>query len=132
MPREFSRSRRVEEEIQRIVAEILRQRVRDPRLQRVIITDVRVSRDLSVARLYFSVMPVPGDALDPAMLATSLEKASGFIRRELAQALKVRAVPELRFSVDDGLDQARRLDQLIDEAVGRPSADASDDTPPER
>lgn len=113
MGREFQRSRRVEEQIQRLLAEALRLHVRDPRVGDVVITAVQVSRDLAVARVAY--VPLSGAA--PAQdLQAGLERAAGFLRSYLARELNTRTVPELRFHYDELSEQARRLDALIDQA----------------
>ena len=114
MPRDFPRSRRVEDQVQRILSEVLRADVRDPRLQGVIITAVDVSRDLSVAWVYFSSLE---ENLEPAEILEALDSAMGFLRGQLASQLTVRQVPELRFRHDDSLQRGSAMDRLIDEAV---------------
>lgn len=131
MPREFTRGRRVEEQIQRIVSDLLRAEIRDPRLRQLIITNVSVSRDLGVAWIYYTVLTTglegaTGDTggadASQSDITDALERARGFIRRRLAQELQVRAVPEVRFRPDIAHEQARRLDELIDQAGTVPRA----------
>ncbi|MBM4197333.1 MAG: 30S ribosome-binding factor RbfA [Gammaproteobacteria bacterium] len=114
MPREFHRSRRVEDAIQRILSEALGGHVRDPRLSGVAITHVSASRDLSVARIYYSTLAgePPGPEVQPAF-----EAASGFLRGIVARELQLRQVPELRFFADQALERARTLEKLIDKAI---------------
>lgn len=113
MPREFPRSRRIEEQILRVLAEVLRS-ARDPRLKQAVVTSVRVSRDLSVAWIYVN-------SLDPQQDRASLEQgfasASGFLRSALARQLTVRQAPELRFRYDDTSERAATMDALIDSAL---------------
>jgi ribosome-binding factor A len=116
VPKEFPRSRRVEEQIQRVLGDAIRARARDPRLRGVILTDVRVSRDLSVARVYYSVLHPTSRVTDPQ---PGLDAATGFLRSVLARELQVRHVPELRFLPDEVARRGAELDRLIDEAVGR-------------
>jgi ribosome-binding factor A len=116
MPREFPRSRRVEEAIQRALSEALAGKVRDPRLAGVVVTDVRVSRDISVARVYYTLLT--GEKPTPAVGA-GLQAAAGFLRSVLARELRVRHVPELRFQEDEALARGRSLEQLIDDVVRR-------------
>ncbi|GMW08215.1 MAG: 30S ribosome-binding factor RbfA [Gammaproteobacteria bacterium] len=126
MPREFPRSRRLEEAIQRILGEALSGTVRDPRLRGVVITDVQVSRDLGVARVFFTLLS--GESVTPE-LGVALQSANGFLRSSLAKELRIRRVPELRFSVDEALTQSRSLEALIDgvtaDEEARRSADAA-------
>ena len=114
MPREFPRSRRVEEAIQRILSQALSGKARDPRLEGVIITDVSVSRDLSVAKVYYTLLS--GEPAN-ADLETAFRSATGFLRSSLARELRVRQVPELRFFPDDALERSRSLEDLIDKAM---------------
>ena len=97
----------------------------DPRFDLVSITDVRVSRDLSVADVYVSSLSADSDA-DRVGLVDALRNAAGFIRSEVAQRLGMRRTPRLRFHYDDLLESGPRLEALIDEAVAR---GARGDTP---
>jgi ribosome-binding factor A len=114
MPREFPRSRRLEEAIQRILSEVLAGRARDPRLSGVTVTDVSVTRDLGVARVYYTLLS--GEPPGPEM-AEALSSAAGFLRTAVARELRVRQVPELRFYPDQALLRARSLEALIERAV---------------
>jgi len=114
MPREFSRYQRLASQILRTLSELLRFEVKDPRLQRMSLTSVDLSRDLSVARVYFSMLD-PRD--DPAEVLEGLQRATGFLRSKLGRALKVRVVPELRFAHDDSAEQGAKIDELIDHAL---------------
>lgn len=114
MPRDFPRSRRIEDQIQRILSDELRTSVRDPRLSGAIITAVDVSRDLSVAWVYFSSLQTDRD---PESIQDAFASAMGFLRSQLARQLTVRQVPELRFKYDDSQQRGADLDKLIDEAV---------------
>lgn len=115
MAQEFSRALRVGEQIRRELAEEIR-KLKDPRIGMVTITDVEVSKDLSVARVYYSVL---GE--DDVITSTQkgLDRAAGFLRRELGHAMRLRVVPELRFHYDDTELKGNRLDRLIDEAINR-------------
>lgn len=114
MPRDFPRSRRVEEQIQRVLGEVIRVEARDPRLAGAVVTAVRVSRDLSVAWVYVSSLEPEHEA---AAIVDAFERAAGFLRSALAGELTVRQVPELRFRYDDVEQRAEALEQLIDAAV---------------
>lgn len=125
MPRDFPRSRRIEDQIQRILSDLLRTEVRDPRLSHVIITAVRVSKDLSVAWVYYTVLQSDGEA----DLGSAFDSALGFLRGRLARDLTVRRVPELRFEPDETQTRARELDELIASAVARDRAGRKDEDP---
>ena len=114
MPREFSRSQRLGTQILRSLSELLRFETKDPRLEGVSLTSVDLSRDLSIARVYFSLLN-PDDSPEPALEA--LGKASGFLRGKLGSAISVRHIPELRFIHDDSAAESDRISQLIDRAL---------------
>jgi ribosome-binding factor A len=114
MPREFSRNQRLGAQILRTLSELLRFETKDPRLQGVSLTSVDLSRDLSVARVYFSLMN-PDDSAEAAL--EGLQKAGGFLRGKLGGALKVRHIPELRFIHDDSAEQSVKISELIDGAL---------------
>jgi ribosome-binding factor A len=97
------------QEIRARLAEILRERVGDPRLEGVSISEVRVAPDASFARIFWGSL---GDA-DAA--AEALEKAKPYIRRCLAGELRVRRVPELDFRRDETPDRARRVEGVLRE-----------------
>ena len=124
MSRDFPRSRRIEDQIQRLLSDIVRNDVRDPRLSRAIITAVRVSRDLSVAWVYYSVLQVDGET---ESLDEAFKSAAGFMRSRLAKDLTVRRVPELRFELDETGANARAMDQLIEDATSADRKLARDD-----
>jgi ribosome-binding factor A len=131
MPREFHRSRRIEEQIQRLLAELLRREVKDPRVGSVTITAVEVSRDLSHAKVHF----LPFGARRPAdEVGEALKSAAGFLRAHLRKHLKLRQVPELNFVLDETIDRAARLSSLISAAVASDTARAANreaaDEPP--
>jgi ribosome-binding factor A len=113
MPREFPRSRRVEEQIQRILSDVIRTHARDPRLSHAIVTGVSVSRDLSVAWIYVSSLD---DCCSVEDLEAAFGAAAGFLRSQLARELSVRQVPELRFRVDETTARGQAMDRLLAEA----------------
>ncbi len=114
MPREYSRNQRLGTEVMRTLSELLRFEIKDPRLKNVTLTGVDLSRDLSVARVYFSLLD-PADSPEPVLEA--LKRATGFLRTRLARALKIRHVPELRFAHDDSAEESVRISQLIENAL---------------
>lgn len=114
MPREFSRNQRLGAQILRTLSELLRFETKDPRLQGVSLISVELSKDLSVARIYFSLFN-PED--DPNPVIEGLDRACGFLRTKLSRSLKVRRVPELRFVHDDSAEQSAKISKLIDRAL---------------
>jgi ribosome-binding factor A len=115
MPREFSRNQRLGAQMLRTLSELLRFETKDPGLADVSLTAVDLSRDLSVARIYFSMLK-PDEDPQPAL--DGLERASGFLRSKLGSALMVRYVPELRFVHDDSIAHGAEISRLIDDALG--------------
>ena len=118
MPREFSRNQRLGNQVLRTLNELLRFETKDPRLEGVSITAVDLSRDLSVAQVYYGLLDPNGDA---APVQDGLEKAAGFLRGKLGQAIKVRHVPELRFEHDDSAAEGQRISDLIEDALSSDS-----------
>ena len=118
MPRDFSRHQRLGAELQRKLSELLRFESKDPGIADVSLTTVELSRDLSVAKVYFSLLN-PDDDPEPALQA--LQRASGFLRRKLGSLLTVRHVPELRFVHDDSIAHGANISRLIDEATATDS-----------
>jgi len=123
MPKEFSRGRRVGEQLQRELAKLLQFEVKDPRISGVTVQAVQPSKDLAVAKVFYTVM---GDK-DLAEVQQGLEKSAGFLRRELAQRLIMRHVPSLIFKYDDSVVRGASLSQLIDEAVATDRARHDED-----
>jgi ribosome-binding factor A len=111
--KEYSRSERVADQIQREVAEIISQELEDPRIGRVTVSGSSLSKDLSNATLYVT-LPADGDV---KRALEGLNRASGFVRRRLGQRVRMRYVPRLRFAHDATLDRATRVGELIDAAV---------------
>jgi ribosome-binding factor A len=108
------RRARIEDQIQRELAEIIRLELRDPRIGLVTLTGVELSRDQSHAKVFFTVLggeSSSGEALE------GLQRAAGFVRTNLAHRLSTRSVPELHFSYDESIERGARLSRLIDEAV---------------
>jgi ribosome-binding factor A len=112
MPREFPRARRVGEQIQRELAELVRDELNDPRVHGITITGVDCSRDLSHARVHFSMLE--GDA---AEIRRVLEGAAGMLRFALRERVRMRSVPMLSFHYDDSLARGAKLHALIDRAL---------------
>ena len=112
--REFSRRDRLGAQIQRELAVLVRDELKDPRLGMVTIQEVRVDRDISHAKVFFTLL---GGALEPVEARRQLTKAAGFLRHLLGQRLAVRTVPELHFLYDESVERGSRLTALIEDAV---------------
>lgn len=110
MPREYPRSRRVGDQIQRELAQLVRDELKDPRVSLVTITEVEVTRDLAHAKVWFSTLDMESDH---EALGKVLNGAAGFLRRELAQRMRTRIVPELKFLYDTVPEHGAKMDALI-------------------
>lgn len=125
MPKEYSRTQRVGDYLQRELAELIRNGLRDPRVGLVSVTGVEVSRDLAHAKVFISALGVDDDK-DQAELVAVLNKASGFLRREVARDSTMRVVPQLRFVFDRSIGHGMYMDKLIAQATA--SDRAADDS----
>jgi ribosome-binding factor A len=114
MGKDFSRTRRIAEQIQRELAELIQLEVKDPRVGLVTLTDVEVSQDYAHAKVYFTSLGTKEGA--PEALV-GLQHAAGFLRAQLAHRLKLRVMPQLHFIYDTSVERGVRLAHLIDEAV---------------
>lgn len=124
MAREFSRTDRIGEQLQRDIADILRTEMNDPRLNLVTISTISLSRDLAHATVLFTVMN--GDADRRVQVTTILNGAAGFFRRLLGRRLRLRSIPQLHFRYDEVPERGSELSALIDRAVAadaRPKKD---------
>lgn len=121
MPKEFSRSQRMAEQIRRELSEVVREELDDPRVNWVSFTAVKVSRDLSNAVIYFTLM----DDEHKEGAQQALNKAAGFLRRHLSSRIRSRIVPSLKFFYDASLERGASMDALIAKAR---STDADSDT----
>ncbi|HED16143.1 MAG TPA: 30S ribosome-binding factor RbfA [Gammaproteobacteria bacterium] len=128
MPAEFSRTRRVGEQIQRDLAELIRSEVRDPRLGMVTVNHVDVSRDMSYAKVYITVM---GEPESREVSLSILNKMAGYLRSQIGRRMKLRIIPELKFLYDESIDRGARIDSLLRNADPFPVAedDQADDDP---
>ena len=119
MPREFDRAARLGRQIRRDLAELLQREAGDPRLAAVTVADVDVARDLASARVY--VQLPPGE--DHAETLRTLRRAARFLRSRLAERIRVRGVPTLRFEHDRSPEIATRIEELLvdEEAADGPA-----------
>ena len=114
MKKTSQRARRVGDEVQRELAEILRDEVKDPRVGRVTITAVEVTSDLSHAKVFVTHLAGREHATEAI---TALQHTAGFLRSALSHRLSLYSVPQLHFTYDDSIEAGMRMSQLIDEAV---------------
>lgn len=113
------RRRRVADQIQRELAEIVRTELKDPRVGMITFTGAEVSPDLAYAKVYFTSL---GGADQRAETLTGLARAAGFLRSQLGTRLNTHLVPELHFAYDESVETGIRLTHLIDEAVAADTA----------
>ena len=108
--RSFNRAERVGGQVQKVLAGLILKGVNDPRLAQTTITGVTLSRDLRIAKVYFTAH---GDAHDEQALLAGFESAKGFIKRELARELGLRYMPELKFFYDASFDYGSHIDRVL-------------------
>jgi ribosome-binding factor A len=119
MPKDYPRSRRIAEQIQRELSEIIRLELKDPRVGMITLTDVEVTPDHEHAKIFFTRLGDLGTAAEDNKAVTkALQHAGGFLRTELAHRMRLRIVPQLQFEYDESVERGVRLSNLIDEAVG--------------
>ena len=109
MDAHFKRTDRVAEQIQKILAILIHKELKDPRLGMVTINDVRVSKDLAYAEVFFTVFP--DERADEA--GQLLGNANSFLRKLLARQLTTRITPKLRFSYDASLVQGEKITRAL-------------------
>lgn len=121
----FSRSQRVASLVHSNVAEILAFQVKDPRVVGITVTDVEVTGDLRDARVFYYVA---GDESRRAEAQKALERAAGFVRRELGQRMQARVTPVLSFKFDGSMDYGARIESRLRElGLGSTRAPESED-----
>src|SRR5271169_2780380 len=125
MAKDNPRARRLSEQIQRELTDLLRRDVKDERIGNITITAVNLTADLRTARVYYLVFGKEGP--DPKV-QRGLESAAGFLRNALSRSLMIRHTPTLTFELDTSIEHGVRLTQLIDSlnkpANSRPAADS--------
>lgn len=127
MAREFKRTDRIGDAIQRLLAGMIQFEIRDPRIGMVNINDVQVTRDLAYAKIYVTFVGCDTDE-ESLEAAAALNRASGFLRSRLAKELDIRTTPRLQFIYDATSVRGQALSTLIDRAVAadRANDDAED------
>ena len=114
MPNEFTINKKVEVKIQRILSALLSLKVSDPRLKNVIISEVRVTKDISTAKVYFLILNQQNKA---KQIETVLRKATGFLKKEMSTQLKLKKLPDLIFIYDTKEQDALYMNKLIDKTI---------------
>ncbi len=113
MPKDFPRARRVGEQIQRELSQLIRTELKDPRVRLVTVTEVQVTRDLEHAKVFVSVL----GSDDASAAVAALNHAAGHLRHLLGREMRLRVVPVLQFVEDRVLVEGGRLSALISKAV---------------
>ncbi len=121
----FSRRDRISEQIRRELAELIRTELKDPRVGMISITGVEVSADYAHAKVFFSSMS-GREHLDSVL--AGLQKAAGFLRRELGRRITIHSTPQLHFVFDESLERGADLSKLIEQAVSISKAPDSPDS----
>jgi ribosome-binding factor A len=114
MQKVSNRPRRVAELIRRELAMLIPRELDDPQAHQITLTGVEVSRDMSSARIYFSLL---SGAAEAKKMTKSLNRAAGFLRHVLMGRVSLRTVPALRFYFDESVERGARIDSLIEQAI---------------
>jgi len=112
MPREFLRFQRVARQLQRELGEVLQRDLRDPDVGFVTVNDVEVTKDLAVAKVYIGVLTTKADENKQSSIV-ALNRASNYIHGIVSKRMRMRMVPELRFFLDESIEQGIKMDALL-------------------
>lgn len=123
MPREFSRARRVANQLRRELAPLVQQQSSDARLGMVTVTAVAVSRDLRDARVYITSL---GGHMRVGELESALNRHGGQLRHHLSKRLRLKAVPRLRFIYDESVQRGARISAIIKSTMEESHGDTAD------
>ncbi len=123
MPKEFSRSSRVAEQIQRELAQLISMELKDPRIGLITLTGVEVTPDYAHAKVFYTTL---AEAEDRGDIEIGLQCAKGFLRRELGKRIRLHTLPDLHFTYDASVERGDRLSRLIDEALASDKKNAED------
>ncbi|GGB39270.1 ribosome-binding factor A [Oceanisphaera marina] len=115
MAREFSRARRVGQELQKEIAMILQREIKDDRLKLVTVSGVELTKDLSTAKVFVTFLENDPEKVKQGMKV--LKDASGFIRSLVGKAMRLRVTPELRFVYDQSLVEGVRISTLVSSTI---------------
>jgi ribosome-binding factor A len=126
--RDYQRSDRVGDQMQRELADLIRLEVKDPRVGMVTLSGVEVTRDLAHAKVYFTQLGGEEKGLEAEQ---GLNHAAGYLRHALGTRMRLRSVPQLRFIYDDTPERGARISALIDSAIAEDAAHHSGDAAPE-
>ena len=118
------RVERIQEQVREEVSQMLQTEVRDPGVGLVTVTRAKVTADLSLARIYWTII---GDAAERKKTQKALERASGFVRHLLAERLTLRRSPEVKFIFDESVAAQDRIEQIIQEIHAEDAARTVED-----
>ncbi len=125
MAREFKRTDRVAEQLQRELAQIIQLEVKDPRVGMVTVCAVDLSRDLHYATVYVTFMGIDETVKATQSAVDILNEAAGFIRIQIGKRMRMRAVPHVKFLFDESIARGRDLSSLIEKARDKDSTSES-------
>lgn len=110
----------IEKEITKVVSKSLFEEIKNPKIKKamVSITSVRVTEDLKFADLYFSIMPIAGKNLNKNEVLEGLNEVKGFLRKRVSDELALRYTPEMRIKLDDTIEHAIKITQLLNDLKG--------------
>ncbi len=120
----FKRSDKVAEAVHELISGLLIKGLKDPRIGFVTITGVKVTEDLHLATVYFSVI---GSEEEKRSTEKALNSAKGFIKKEMGKSLRLRYIPDLIFKYDNSMDYAQRIDSIIHELNAHKGSDDTED-----
>ncbi len=130
MARDYARTDRVGQQIQKEVAMIIQREVKDPRLGMVTVNAVEITRDLAYAKVFVTFFTIEGQSAEESIVI--LNDAASYIRTLLAKRIKARIMPELRFIFDQSMIEGVRMTGLVNEAIAederRSTSDKDSDT----
>jgi ribosome-binding factor A len=112
------RTGRVGEQIKKEISSLIQTELKDPRIGFVTVTGVEVTGDLSLARVYLSIL---GSEEEKAETLKSLQRAKGFLRTELGRRIRLRLTPEIEFRFDSSIEYGSRIEALLHELNREPS-----------
>ncbi len=117
------RPERVAEQIHKEISHLLMHGIKDPRVAPVTITGVKITRDLGLARVYFTVS---GEVAERKDAERGLKSAAPFIRRQLGQIIRMRHIPDLRFEYDGSIAYGQKIDTLLRQVQNDLTDDSAD------
>jgi ribosome-binding factor A len=116
VPKDFSRTLRVADQVQRELALLIQNEIMDPRIGMITLTGVEVTRDYAHAKVFYTTL---GDEANTQLAGEGLKQAAGFLRSQLASKIRLRVTPQLQFIYDESIERGIKISKLIDEAVGK-------------